>query len=126
MTTNNTIALGYVSVHPRSTVNSFSTQLRIPYISQTVCRRGRSSQVWHTGSTARVSLGGLRVRPAHKHARLFHELLSSFRDSERPNARFNFSTNLLWNFSESREGGLPEVFWFSYTRRDALDGGTRQ
>lgn len=75
------------------------------YISQTVCLLGRAarwrgpapgaaSQVGHAGA-ARVSLGGDGARPAHKHARLAHELLSSLRDSERPNARRSFSTNLL-------------------------------
>lgn len=89
-----------------SSVNTFKrTQLvcSTAYISQMVCRRGRergpprpaSSQVGHAGAAARVSLGGAGARPAHKHARLTHELLSSFRLSERPNARRNFSTNLL-------------------------------
>lgn len=87
------------------------------------------SQVGHAGPAARARpRGGLGARPAHKH-RLTQELLSSRRESDRPRARFSFSTNLLWNFSESRApGGLAEpLLGLSCTARsEARLGGARQ
>lgn len=116
-------------------------ELTIGNISQIVCRRGRAwagpaelacgrarSQVGHARSAARVALGGLGARPAHKHA-LAHELRSSRFDSERPRARFNFSTNLLWNLSS--RGTLcglaePLLGLSAAARSEVRDGGARQ
>lgn len=101
--------------------------------SQIVCRRERgrgpaASQVGHARAAARVPLRGLGARPAHKHA-LAHELRSSRRDSERPSARFNFSTNLLWNLSSRGAApGLAEPLLglSPGARSEAREGGARQ
>lgn len=123
------------SQHDRRLVSTFNgllnSEFTIGNISQIVWRRwrdGSPSQVGHARSAPRVSLRWLCARPAHKHA-LTHELLSSRRDSERPSARFNFSTNLLWNFSSrAPPGGLPEPLLglSGAARSETREWGARQ
>lgn len=112
-------------MHARLVSSQYSSRYR--YITDGVrARCGAASQVGHAAGAARALRGlGPRAAPAHKHA-LAHELRSSRRDS-RPSAFFNFSTNLVWNLSESRcVALLAEPLGLSDGRSDARDGGARQ